>query len=164
MTTRGSSSPGAKPVIGLAAATLLSLTSFVAYHEGYVPHTYADPVGIPTICFGHTGPDVTPGRVATRAECEALLSADLARAYEGVRRCITTPMRDHQAAALTSFTYNVGAAALCRSTLAQYANAGDWARACAELDKWVFAKKRRLPGLVKRRAEERALCEGRQPQ
>lgn len=146
---------------GLGASTLLALTAFVAYHEGYVPHTYADPVGIPTICFGSTGPHVTPGRTATRAECEALLQEDLGRAYEGVRRCITSPMQDHQAAALTSFTFNVGATALCKSTLARFANRGDWIRACAELDRWVYAKGRKLPGLVKRRAEERAMCEGR---
>lgn len=146
---------------GLGASALLALAGFVAYHEGYVPQTYADPVGIPTVCFGHTGPDVQMGQTKTRAECEALLQDDLGRAYAGVRRCITAPMQDHQAAALTSFTFNVGATALCKSTLARYANAGDWARACAELDRWVYAKGRKLPGLVKRRAEERAMCEGR---
>lgn len=151
---------GQKAGVGIGATALAALVSFVAYHEGYVPRTYADPVGIPTICFGHTGPDVTPGRTATRAECEALLRDDLAEAYAGVRRCIVVPMADHQAAALTSFTFNVGTRALCRSTLARYANAGNWPAACAELDRWVYAKQRKLPGLVKRRAEERKLCEG----
>lgn len=147
--------------IGLGAGSLAALLALVSYHEGYIPHTYADPVGIPTICFGHTGADVTPGRVATRAECEGLLREDLGQAWDAVHRCITSPMRPHQAAALTSFAYNVGGAALCKSTLARKANAGDWPGACAELDRWVYARARKLPGLVKRRAAERALCEGR---
>ena len=150
-----------KAGIGLGAGALAGLLALVAYHEGYVPRTYADPIGIPTICFGHTGPDVTPGRTATRGECEALLSEDLAEAWEGVQRCIRVPMAEHQAAALTSFTYNVGERALCRSTLAKHANAGNWLAACAELSRWVYAGQKQLPGLVKRRAEERKLCEGR---
>ena len=41
------------------------------------------------------------------------------------------------------------------------ANTGDWAGACKELDRWVYAKGIKLNGLVKRRAAERAMCEGR---
>jgi lysozyme len=143
------------------AAVLLLVAGFVAHHEGYIPRTYADPIGIPTACYGHTGTDVTPGREFSRAECEALLEGDLAEAYADVTRCIRAPMRDHQAAALTSFAFNVGGGALCKSTLARLANQGRWAEACAQLDRWVYAGKRKLPGLVKRRAAERAMCEGR---
>lgn len=143
-------------------ATLALATPLVAYFEGYVPSTYADPIGIPTICYGHTGPDVTPGRVATRAECQALLQGDLATALTAVRQCVTVPIEDHVAAALTSFTYNVGARAFCGSTLARRINRGEWPAACAELDRWVYAGGKLLPGLVKRRAAERALCEGRE--
>lgn len=140
--------------VGLAAPV-------VAYFEGYIPHTYSDPVGIPTICYGHTGPDVTPGRKASREECEGILRQDLGGAVNGVLRCIGSPMEPHQLAALVSFTFNVGEGALCRSTLARKANMGDWIGACAELSKWTYAKGVQLPGLVKRRAAERAICEGR---
>lgn len=133
----------------------------IAYFEGYIPQTYADPVGIPTICFGHTGADVTPGRKASREECEAILKQDLGSAVESVYRCIGSPMKAHQLAAMVSFTFNVGEGSLCRSTLARKANYGDWAGACAELTKWKYAKGIELPGLVKRRAAERAICEGR---
>lgn len=149
----------AKPA-GFAAVLVLAL-GFVAHHEGYVPRTYSDPIGIPTACYGHTGADVTPGREFSRAECDALLHGDLGKAYAYVTRCITAPMKDYQAAALTSFAFNVGGPAVCRSTLAKLANQGRWAEACAQLDRWVYAGKRKLPGLVKRRAAERAMCEGR---
>jgi len=150
--------------VGAGAASLvLSLAAGVVVHfEGYVPETYADPVGIPTICYGHTGSDVTPGRQADRSECDQLLSGDLAVAYGAVRRCIAVPLKPYEAAAFTSFTYNVGASAFCQSTLARKANAGDMPGACAEMSRWVYSAGEKLPGLVRRRAEERALCEGRQ--
>lgn len=149
--------------VGAGAASLvLSLAAGVVVHfEGYVPHTYADPVGIPTICYGHAGSDVTPGREATQAECQKLLEGDLAVAYGAVKRCVRVPLKPYEAAAFTSFTYNVGAEAFCRSTLVRKANAGDMPGACAEINRWVYSGGEKLPGLVRRRAAERALCEGR---
>lgn len=152
-----------KRVVGTGiGGVILALAATVAvYFEGYIPTTYADPVGIPTICYGHTGPDVTPGRTATRAECDALLQQDLAEAYSAVQRCILVPMKPHQAAALTSATFNAGPKIVCGSTLQKLANRGRWAEACSELSRWVWSSGRKLPGLIKRRAAERAMCEGK---
>lgn len=146
---------------GAGTAAILLVASLVALFEGKVSHTYADPIGIPTACYGHTGPDVTPGRQYTDDECDALLHGDLAIANRAVRRCIRVPMKLYEEAALTSFAFNVGEGALCSSTLARKANAGDFTGACAELSRWVYAKGLKLAGLVKRRAAERALCEGK---
>lgn len=60
-----------------------------------------------------------------------------------------------------SFTYNVGEGNLCRSTMVRRINRGELPAACAEMDKWVYAKGIKLKGLVKRRAQERAMCEGK---
>lgn len=144
---------------GMGAALLMLVMGFVAHHEGYVPRSYADPIGVPTICYGHTGPDVTPGRMATREECAELLRADILVAHATVVRCIDGPMTNGQTAALVSATFNTGPKIVCGSTLQRLANAGDWRGACAQLDRWVYAGGRVLPGLVKRRAAERALCE-----
>lgn len=72
----------------------------------------------------------------------------------------------YQLAAAVSFAYNVGAGAYCGSTTAKRFNAGDWKGACRAMNEadngrpqWVTAGGRVLPGLVKRRTEERALCE-----
>lgn len=62
-------------------------------------------------------------------------------------------------AALCSFAYNVGVGAFSRSTLLKKLNAGAGDAACAELDRWVYAKDKRVPGLVTRRSVERAVCE-----
>lgn len=76
-------------------------------------------------------------------------------------RCIHVPLQNYEAAALVSFVFNVGERKFCRSTLARRINRGELPAACAELDKWIYAKGRKLPGLVNRRAQERALCEGK---
>lgn len=152
--------------VGITAAVLSMACGVIAHYEGFIPQTYADPVGIPTICYGHTGADVVMGGTATVAECQQMLQADVQTAYAGVMRCIGVQLQPHEAAALTSFAFNVGAPALCGSTLARLANSGapawQW---CPELSKWTYATKAgvkiQLPGLVKRRAAERALCEGR---
>jgi GH24 family phage-related lysozyme (muramidase) len=68
------------------------------------------------------------------------------------RRC-----RRSRKAGLTSFAYNVGTDAFCGSTLVRRLNAGDPA-ACDEMLRWTKAKGITLPGLVKRREQERALC------
>ena len=146
--------------IGAGAAALV--TAFVAQHEGLRLWAYRDPVGVLTACYGHTGPDVQPGQTYTRAQCRELLERDLARHAQALA-CIRRPLTDGQKAAFVSFAYNVGSEAFCSSSLVRKANAGDMPGACAELDKWVYAKGQKLPGLVKRRAAERAMCEGAAP-
>ena len=90
----------------------------------------------------------------------AVLRADAPDAATALD-CITRPMTDGQKAAFLSFAFNVGNRAFCDSTLARKANAGDMAGACAELSRWTYAGGKQLPGLVRRRATERAVCEGR---
>ncbi|WP_235891551.1 glycoside hydrolase family protein [Thalassobius litoralis] len=63
------------------------------------------------------------------------------------------------AAALLSWTYNVGVGAACRSTLVRRLNAAEWGAVCPELSRWTRAGGRVVRGLVNRRAAERADCE-----
>lgn len=140
-----------------AAATLLA---YVPRFEGVVLRGYKDPIGIVTACAGHTKTAVL-GRAYTQAECERLLVIDLVEHADGVASCIHTDMTPGQRAAFVSFAYNVGVSKFCKSTMARLANAGEMGRACAELSKWTYAGGRQLPGLVKRRKTERAICEGR---
>ena len=120
--------------------------------------SYRDPIGIVTACVGHTGPELRMGQRYTRQQCEDMLYGDLLKHAQALD-CIKQPMTDGQKAAFVSFAFNVGNKALCDSTLARKANAGDMAGACAELSRWTRAGGRELPGLVKRRAAERELCE-----
>ena len=142
--------------IGAAAAALA--VSTVAVYEGTVLRTYRDPIGIITACTGHTGPELVMGQTFTREQCEDMLYKDLAKHAEALD-CIKRPMTDGQKAAFLSFAFNVGQRNFCSSTLVGKANAGDMTGACAELSRWTYAGGKQLPGLVKRRAAERQLCE-----
>ncbi|WP_394364278.1 lysozyme [Burkholderia savannae] len=151
-------------VVGAAAAALLF--SIVPKFEGVKLVGYLDPVGIPTKCMGDTR-DVVVGKVYSEAECRQSLEAHLIAHAESVLRC--TPGlkgRPYQLAAAVSFADNIGPTAYCNSTTAKRFNAGDLRSACRAINEsddgrpqWVTARGREMPGLVKRRAEERAICE-----
>lgn len=142
-------------IAGVGALALAA--SVVGFYEGKRNNAYQDPVGIPTICYGHTA-DVQMGQTRTDEECQDLLQSDLGDAFDTVDRLVETPLSEPRRAALASFVYNVGAEAFARSTLLRRLNAGD-PNACEELDRWVYAGGRQLKGLVRRRATERELCE-----
>ncbi len=112
--------------------------------------------------MGETDKSITMRQRFTKDECLVLLGASLRQHADGVSQCIAQPLKDHEAAAVLSWTYNIGVGAACKSTLVRKINqgapAGEW---CPELQKWVYAGGRVLPGLVKRRQAELAMCLGR---
>lgn len=135
--------------------------SLIRAFEGFSPTPpYVCPAGFPTVGYGHV---VLEGErfemPLTQEAGEALLRADLPR-YEGaVCRMIDVPLGDLCFDALVSFAFNLGEGALSASTLRRLVNAGRLADAGPQFDRWVFAGARKLPGLVRRRAAERALWE-----
>ncbi|MEL7611313.1 lysozyme [Vreelandella titanicae] len=143
--------------IGATAGALSIATAVVSYYEGYQPTAYRDPVGVPTICFGHTA-TARMGQTLSQERCTQLLQADLGHAFSAVDRRAQVDLPPPTRAALASFVYNVGEGAFARSTLLRKLNAGDLRGACHELSRWVYAGGRKLNGLVKRRATERELC------
>jgi len=144
----------------IGAGAIALAVPLVAHFEGYVPWVYRDPIGRLAACYGHDDQTMTPGKRFTAAECQAMLDEDLLKHAEAID-CIKRPLIDGQKAAFLSFAFNVGNKAFCGSTLVRKANAGDMAGACAELSRWTLAGGKELPGLVRRRASERAMCEGK---
>ncbi|EMM0378129.1 lysozyme [Pluralibacter gergoviae] len=122
----------------------------------YVP--YRDVVGVLTVCDGHTGNDIVPGRRYSDVECDALTSADLKRIARQVDPHITVPTTETQRAAIYSWAYNVGASAAINSTLLKKLNARDYAGACSELKRWVYAGGQKWRGLMNRRDVEYEVC------
>jgi lysozyme len=136
-------------------------TAGIVAHEGTVNRVYLDPINIPTVCVGHTK-TVTRADLGKRfsdATCERLLREDLKDAEIAVKRAVRVPITQAQYDALVSFTFNVGGGALSQSTLVRKLNAGDCWAAAREFDRWVNAGGKPLPGLVTRRADERATFE-----
>lgn len=133
-------------------------TVLIQWHEGVRYTPYHDGGGVLSVCYGHTGSDIVPGKRYTTAECQALLESDLKTAMAVVDANVTVPLTESQKAALASFVYNVGRGAFSRSTLLKKLNTGDTQGACNEMRRWVYDHGRVWKGLVSRRDVERELC------
>lgn len=126
---------------------------------------YMDAVGIWTIGYGHTGKThndgtVKRGRVISVQEAEALLAADLNYFADKVRDMVKVPVTVDQFAALVAFAFNLGETNLRSSTLLRNLNAGKYTEAAEQFNRWVYAGKTKLKGLVRRRTAERLLFQG----
>ncbi len=130
--------------------------SLVKKFEGLRLTAYRDAVGVLTIGYGHTGPDVYDGLKITEAQADALLGKDLQKFVNCVNSLVKVNLNANQRGALVSFSFNLGCGALQGSTLLRRLNAGETPNTVAreEMPKWVFAGGKKLEGLVRRRAEE----------
>ncbi|KAF1366524.1 lysozyme [Yokenella regensburgei] len=143
---------------GGAIAIATSMLSGPDGLEGRVHTPYRDVVGVLTVCDGHTGSDIVPGKYYSDEECDALTKADLERIAAQVSPHIRVPATDTQKAAIYSWAYNVGASAAIHSTLLKKLNAGDDAGACDALNSWVYAGHKKWKGLISRREVEHMVC------
>lgn len=148
-----------KAAAGASVAAVIALaTAMIAPWEGKVNSPYRDPVGILTVCSGHTGADIENRRY-TDAECLQMLEADV-KEHAKALECTGGGYKLREGAAFVSLAYNIGVSGFCKSTAAKRAQAGDYAGACEAMSRHVKAGGKVLHGLVDRRAFERAICEG----
>ena len=127
--------------------------------EGLRLEAYLDPVGIPTIGYGHIQ-NVTMGQKITLDQAEDLLRVDLRGFEERLAQMVHVGLHQYEWDALVSISYNIGTGALGRSTLMRLLNQEKYEEAALEFVKWNKAKGRVLPGLVRRRASEAKLFRG----
>lgn len=145
--------------VGVSAVLVAALaTPMVMDHEGLRTRAYLDPVNIPTICFGETL-GVKMGDVKTPEQCKEILQPRLQGFIKEMRACTAVDLPAKTEAAFLSFTYNLGSGVYCKNIAHKRINKGKLEEACAALSLYNKAGGRVLNGLVKRRAEERALCE-----
>ena len=133
-----------------------SAMDFIEAWEGCRLTAYKCPAGIWTIGYGHTG-GVREGQRITEEEALDLLVEDLRAHAERLAPKVKVKVADGQYIALLSLAFNVGVGAVAKSTLLRLLNAGDIEVAGDEFLKWTYAAGRELPGLVRRRREERKL-------
>jgi lysozyme len=150
-----------------AAATVV-----VKRVEGFFAQPYDDngalPGGTWTIGYGTirdaAGNAVTPSTPAiTEAQAVKLLMRDMKRAALDVRTRVRTPLLAYEAAALISWTYNLGDGALGSSTMLRKLNAGEKTAVPAEMRRWINQGGKPLVGLLRRRWAEAAIFVGKDP-
>ena len=130
--------------------------------EGISLEPYLCPANVWTVGYGATvgsdGRRIDPDMESiSETEAEALLIRDLGSSEGWVSRLIKTALTENQFSALVSFTFNLGAGSLQRSTLRMKLNRSEYQGAADEFPKWRMAGGRVLAGLVRRRASERKL-------
>jgi lysozyme len=170
--------PGASSATSVAAAPARRLrlskrgAQFIAEFEGLRPKLYNDPAGHCTIGIGHL---VHRGRCngsepaefkrgISRGRAYQLLQHDARRMEQAVNN-LGVPLNQNQFDALVSFTYNLGPAWTVQKTgIRDALKAHRYRDVPREMNKWVNAGGRPLPGLVRRRkAEGRLFASGSSP-
>ncbi|KAH6907660.1 lysozyme, partial [Coprinopsis sp. MPI-PUGE-AT-0042] len=150
----------APPAVNTATIDLIKLS------EGFVASPEPDPIGLPTVGYGHLCQTSGCGEVPysfplTTATATALLKSDLPTFQNCIARDIADSVRlnDNQYGALVSWAFNVGCGNTGSSTLIRRLNAGEDPNTVAEqeLPRWNQAGGVVLPGLVTRRNREIAL-------
>jgi lysozyme len=131
--------------------------ALIKKYEGLRLEAYQCEAGVWTIGYGHTG-DVEPHHRITEHQAEAILGLDVAHFEDGVFAHLEgRSVNENQFAALVSLAFNIGLEALRKSTLLRYIKQGQEYLAADEFGKWIHAGGKPSNGLIKRRADERAL-------
>lgn len=139
----------------------VSNVNAIKEHEGLRLKAYKDSVGVWTIGYGDTGPDVVEGLVITKEQAENRLRKRL-REFEGyVLKYVRVGLNQNQFDALVSLVYNIGPTNFSSSTLLKKLNAGDYQGAADQFLVWnkgrVNGKLVVIKGLSNRRTAERQL-------
>ncbi|KAF2266243.1 lysozyme [Lojkania enalia] len=141
------------------AATVALIKEF----EGFVASPEPDPIGLPTVGYGHLCQQTNCAEVPysfplSEAEATNLLMSDV-KAHQQVitlRTASSVVLNANMYGALVSWSFNVGEGNVASSTLIRRLNAGEdeGTVIAEELPKWKYAGGQELPGLVRRRAAE----------
>lgn len=128
--------------------------------EGFSAVPYLCPAGVSTIGFGTTrypwGRPVTLADPSvTLAQADTMLCEDLKKRASALK--ILSPgleMEPAKLAAILDFTYNLGTTAYRASSLKLAVDEQYWDEVEKQLRRWVYARGKILPGLVRRREAE----------
>lgn len=142
------------------SAALAASTTLVQDFEGFSNNAYQDVVGVWTIGFGRTGPDVVEGQTTTRSAELAWLAGRLERNLRTVSALVEKNLRElrsSQWAALVSLSYNIGLGAFARSTVCRLVKAGTLEETVLKPAWLAWAKAGGKEVLLARRTREYAI-------
>ena len=145
----------------------------IKHHEGVRTRPYRCPALLWTVGVGHV---IDPRHIGVKLderknlpipdgwdrqlgmdEVNEILANDLVAFERGVLRLCPSNTSNGQFDALVSFSFNVGLGNLQRSSIRMKHNRGDFEGAAEAFMQWTKAGVKELPGLVKRRKDERNL-------
>ena len=145
----------------------------IKHHEGVRYKPYRCPARLWTIGVGHVlypnqgrlpldqrdsfALEPHHNRTFSKDEIDGILSADLIRFEAGIAKLFPVVLTPGQNDALVSFAFNLGLGGVQRSTLRQKVLRGEMEAAADEFLKFTRGGGKILPGLVKRRQDERSL-------
>ena len=145
----------------------------IKHHEGVRYKPYRCPAKLWTVGVGHVLYPVqgrlpldqrdsfplesNDNRTFSSDEVNGILSTDLQRFETGITKLFPVVLAQGQFDALTSFAFNLGLGGVQRSTLRSKVLRGEIEEAADEFLKFTRGGGKILPGLVKRRNDERAL-------
>ena len=145
----------------------------IRHHEGVRTKPYRCPALLWTVGVGHVIDQRHIGvklderknlpipdgwdRVLSLDEVNQILANDLVTFERGVLRLCPAGLTQPRFDALVSFSFNVGLGNLQRSTIRMKHNRGEFEEAAESFMQWTKAGGKELPGLVKRRKDERNL-------
>lgn len=125
--------------------------SLLVIFEGCRLNAYLDIGGIPTIGYGHTGPEVVMGMQFTQDKARMQLEKDLEKFYQ-LDHYLSEDVNDNQYSALVCLAYNIGLRALKTSTLIKKINNKE--KPDKEWLKWNHVNGKVVEGLTRRRQAE----------
>lgn len=133
--------------------------TLIKIREGVRNHVYDDGAGFLTVGVGHKliNQELTNyklGQYVPDCQLDLWLKQDVEFAVRCVNNWVLVDISQGGFDVLVSFVFNVGCEAFKKSTLLRQLNRGQIKEASEEFKKWVFSGKRRMAGLVARRAEE----------
>ena len=134
----------------------------IMYFEGFRDKAYLCPAKVWTVGYGTTvypdGSKVKEGDTCTEKEATSYLTNDVKKFEKSVNSLVKSHITQNQFDALVSFTYNLGATNLKKSTLLKKINENPLEPSIRnEFMKWVNAGGKKLEGLVRRRKSEAEL-------
>ncbi|KAJ2444201.1 hypothetical protein GGF42_006385 [Coemansia sp. RSA 2424] len=137
--------------------------NLISKWEGFVATPKPDPIGLPTVGYGHLCQKKNCAEVKykfplTKATAQQLLSDDIPNYSSCLASYLNSRVKlnDNQWAALVSWVFNNGCGNAKSSMLVKRLNNSENPNTVAaqELPKWRMAGGRVLQGLVNRRADE----------
>lgn len=122
------------------AALSLSAAGFVGIlaREEYREQAYADPTygwKVPTVGFGTTG-GIKQGDTLKVVPAIQRALIDASKFEGALKQCVTVPLHQAELDLYVNFSYNIGSAGFCGSTVVKRLNALNYVGACDAILMW----------------------------